>query len=87
MESKTKLSIIMRRIENLRNEMVQSFLQNGTDMSNPQVLRLSRLLDDQLNKYERCKREIKSGSSSPTVKSPLFIFRNPHVVSQSGHCF
>lgn len=87
MKSRTKLSLIMLRIENLRNEMVQSFMQNGTDMSNPQVLRLSQLLDDQLNKYERCKRDIKSGGSSPTVKSPLFIFRNRHAVSHSNHCF
>jgi Spo0E like sporulation regulatory protein len=83
MESKTKLSIIMQRIENLRYEMIQSFLQNGTDMSNPQVLRLSQLLDDQLNKYERCKRDM-NGSSNLTAK---FVFRHYHYVSQSGHCF
>lgn len=87
MGSPTKLKRIMQRIENLRNEMVLSFVQNGADMSNPQVLRLSQLLDDQLNRFERCKRDMQSGSSDQSVKLPLFIFRHRHVVSQTVHCF
>lgn len=73
MESKTKLKIMMQKIEKLRSEMVLSFLQNGADISNPQVLRLSQLLDDQLNKYDSCKRDMKSGSLNQAIKLPLYM--------------
>ncbi|WP_239618709.1 aspartyl-phosphate phosphatase Spo0E family protein [Cohnella mopanensis] len=55
MENRTRLRKMRRRIENLRNKMVLAFVHNGADMNHPQVLRLSQLLDEQLNRYERCK--------------------------------
>jgi hypothetical protein len=53
-----------KRIENLRNDMVLTFVHCGTDLSNPQVLHLSQLLDEQLNRYERC---IRLGSAGKQV--------------------
>ena len=51
-----KLKTAKQRIESLRNEMMQTFVNNGADMRDPQVLHLSQLLDEQLNRYERCVR-------------------------------
>lgn len=52
-----ELKIIKRRIENLRNDMVLTFIQSGAELSNPEVLRLSQLLDEQLNQYDKCVRK------------------------------
>ncbi|RED57163.1 aspartyl-phosphate phosphatase Spo0E family protein [Cohnella lupini] len=60
------LRTIKQRIENLRNEMVLMFIQNGARMNDPQVLRLSQLLDDQLNRYERCVRFRTPGQAMKT---------------------
>ncbi len=60
------LRTIKQRIENLRNEMVLTFIQNGADMNDPQVLRLSQLLDEQLNRYEQCVRYMPPGTSMKT---------------------
>jgi hypothetical protein len=59
----SKLITIKKRIENLRHEMVLTYVQNGADMSDPQVLHVSQLLDEQLNRYEQCARYQQPGKS------------------------
>lgn len=44
---------IRRKIENLRKEMVQTCIQDGVELTHPKVVRLSQLLDTQLNEYDR----------------------------------
>ncbi|TVX98748.1 aspartyl-phosphate phosphatase Spo0E family protein [Cohnella terricola] len=51
----SKLTEIKARIECLRQEMNRTFVVNGGDPGNLQVLKLSQLLDEQLNCYEGCK--------------------------------
>ncbi|QMV40890.1 aspartyl-phosphate phosphatase Spo0E family protein [Cohnella cholangitidis] len=75
MENKTRIRKMRRRIENLRNKMVLAFVQNGADMSHPQVLRLSQLLDEQLNRYERCK---VYEQSEPPRTGKLMVFAAVH---------
>lgn len=48
-----KLRIMRRKIENLRNDMILTFFQEGNGLGNPKVLRLSQLLDEQLNRYDQ----------------------------------
>lgn len=45
---------IHEKIETLRNEMMMVYNQNGEDTRNPEVLKLSQLLDVQLNLYAQC---------------------------------
>jgi len=52
----SRLMEIKARIEVLRQEMNRTFVMNGGDAGDLQVLRLSQLLDEQLNRYEGCKR-------------------------------
>ena len=48
----TKVSLRLRnRIERTRSEMISTYIQNGAQLSDPEVLRLSRLLDELLNRY------------------------------------
>lgn len=56
-----ELRTIRRKIENLRNDMVLTFIQEGAELSNLEVLRLSQLLDEQLNRYEKHVRKHSSG--------------------------
>jgi hypothetical protein len=56
-----KLRVIRRKIENLRNDMILTFIQKGTDLNHPEVLRLSQLLDEQLNHYNQCVRYLSPG--------------------------
>jgi len=57
-----KLKALKRNIENLRNEMVLAYVKNG-NMRNPQVLEISQLLDEQLNRYEKCQRRVKAAKA------------------------
>ncbi|WP_373230247.1 Spo0E family sporulation regulatory protein-aspartic acid phosphatase [Cohnella sp.] len=56
-----ELRKINRKIENLRNEMVLTFIQAGAELNNPDVIHLSQLLDEQLNRYDRHVRKRFSG--------------------------
>ncbi|TFE24240.1 aspartyl-phosphate phosphatase Spo0E family protein [Cohnella luojiensis] len=71
----SKLKTIKKRIENLRHEMVLTYVQNGADMSDPQVLHVSQLLDEQLNRYEQCARYQMSGKSVKINTVPLFTYK------------
>lgn len=48
---KSNLKSISQKIENLRHEMVLTYVQSGSNMSDPHVLHISQLLDEQLNCY------------------------------------
>jgi len=64
MKAKSKATLLLeikRRIEKLRGEMVSKFVQSGADIRDPQVLRLSQQLDEQLNRYDRCRSALKRG--------------------------
>ena len=66
-----EVKTLKRRIEILRKDMILAFDQYGADMSNPNVLRLSQLLDEQLNRYDRC---LHNGSSVQAVTALRFPF-------------
>ena len=55
-----RLKDIDRHIEKLRGEMIMKYV-NGADIRDPQVLILSQQLDEQLNRYDRCKYGPKRG--------------------------
>ncbi|MFB9273464.1 Spo0E family sporulation regulatory protein-aspartic acid phosphatase [Cohnella cellulosilytica] len=65
-----KLKLIKRNIENLRNEMILAYVKNGADMRNAQVLEISQLLDEQLNRYEKCRTTARTASNGHT-----FVYR------------
>jgi hypothetical protein len=66
-----KIRVIRRKIENLRNDMILTFIQEGTDLNHPEVLRLSQLLDEQLNHYGQCVRYISPGKQIKVGPKPL----------------
>jgi len=50
----TKTTVrLWNRIERTRSEMVSTYIQNGANLGDPEVLRLSRRLDELLNCYGR----------------------------------
>ena len=61
-----KLKLIKRNIENLRNEMILTYVKNGADMRNARVLEISQLLDEQLNHYEKCRKRGRTASNGHT---------------------
>lgn len=71
----SKLITIKQKIENLRNEMVMTYVQNGADMRDPQVLRVSQLLDELLNHYEQYARFQQPGKSARAGTIPLFSYK------------
>jgi hypothetical protein len=64
---------IRRNIENLRKEMVQTCVQDGVELTHPRVVRLSQLLDKQLNEYDRHVRQCYPGRYKEMGYFPLFI--------------
>lgn len=67
-----ELRIIRRKIENLRNDMVLTFIQEGAELSNPEVLRLSQLLDEQLNTYDNYVRKYSTRGFACAGAFPLY---------------
>jgi len=66
-----ELKAIRKKIEILRNEMTLAFVQNGADISHSKVLHLSQLLDEQLNRYDRC---LQYGTSNPSVAAKRILY-------------
>jgi hypothetical protein len=67
-----KLRVIRRKIENLRNGMILTFIQMGSDLNHPEVLRLSQLLDEQLNHYNQYVRY--HSPKEKTRVGPMILF-------------
>lgn len=53
-----ELMKVRRRIERLRSAMVLAYSIQGSELGNPNVLRISQRLDEQLNTYTRCARQL-----------------------------
>ncbi|MFC4597027.1 Spo0E family sporulation regulatory protein-aspartic acid phosphatase [Cohnella hongkongensis] len=75
-----KLKVIKRNIENLRNEMILAYVKNGADMRNSRVLEISQLLDEQLNRYEKCRKPARTSS-----KGHAFVYRPRRAKNFSVH--
>jgi hypothetical protein len=75
-----KLKVIKRNIENLRNEMILAYVKNGADMRNSRVLEISQLLDEQLNRYEKCRKRTRTASNGYT-----FVYRLRRATNLSVH--
>ncbi|MFC5469916.1 Spo0E family sporulation regulatory protein-aspartic acid phosphatase [Cohnella suwonensis] len=58
-----KSRALRRKIERARSEMMLAFVQNGADLADEEVLRLSQTLDTLLNEYEKCVNAEKGASA------------------------
>jgi len=58
-----RLTALKRNIENLRNEMVLAYVKNG-DMRHAQVLEISQLLDEELNRYAKCQQRARAAAKA-----------------------
>ncbi|WEK53703.1 MAG: aspartyl-phosphate phosphatase Spo0E family protein [Candidatus Cohnella colombiensis] len=58
----SELLFSLKHIEQIRKEMVALCERIGFDMSDPEVIRLSQLLDTELNQYEVYKNKLRSAS-------------------------
>jgi hypothetical protein len=68
-----ELRMIRKKIEYLRNDMIQTCIQAGVELTHPKVVHLSQLLDEQLNRYERYVRQHYPGRFVSVGAFPLFI--------------
>ncbi|XID95780.1 Spo0E family sporulation regulatory protein-aspartic acid phosphatase [Paenibacillaceae bacterium WGS1546] len=78
-----RLSEIKRQIEKLRGEMILKFVQVGSDLNHPHVLALSQLLDEQLNRYDRCLRHA-GGVSEARDQASSYAYRKRRMSSRSA---
>lgn len=57
-----EMASLLQSIEKLRNEMVDAYKHNSIELTHPDIVRLSQLLDYQLNSYQAYKNKVQSAS-------------------------
>lgn len=74
-----RLTDIKRQIDKLRGEMILKYVQVGSDLNHPHVLKLSQLLDEQLNRYDRLRHSGGVPEAREQVSSFTYRKRRMHA--------